>query len=128
MLALAALVVTGCGLNVEQPDLFLLKRTGSGSTLTELVNTGGTVRCDGRKTEQVPDKLLLTARTLTPALDRDARHHLDIPSGPGSVYRYRVKLQAGTIAFPDTAARKHPELARLELIALGIAAGPCRGA
>ncbi len=113
---------------MEQPDLFLLKRTGSGTTLTELVNTGGTVRCDNRKTEQMPSKLLLSARTLTGALDRDARHHLDIPSGPGSVYRYRVKLQGGTIAFPDTAARTHPELARLELIALGIAAGPCRGA
>ena len=113
---------------MEQPDLFLLKRTGSGTTLTELVNTGGTVRCNNRKTEQMPDKLLLSARTLTGALDRDARHHLDIPSDPGSVYRYRVKLQGGTITFPDTAARTHPELARLELIALGIAAGPCRGA
>jgi hypothetical protein len=119
--------LAACGLNVQQPDLFLLTRTGAGSTLTELVNTGGTVRCDGGKTKQVPDKLLLEARTLTGALNRDARHHLDLPSRPGSVYRYRVKVQDGTIAFPDTAARDHPELARLELLALGIASGPCRG-
>ncbi len=123
----AVACIAGCGLNVEQPDLFLLTRTGSGRTLTELVNSGGTVRCDGAKAKQVPDKLLLEARTLTGRLNRDARHHLNLSPRPGSVYRYRVRLQAGTIVFPDTAARQHPELAQLELLALEIADGPCRG-
>jgi hypothetical protein len=76
----------------------------------------------------VPDKLLLRARTLTGRLDRDARHHLRIPASPDSVYRYSVKLQAGTIAFPDTAARNHPELAQLVLLAVKLDEGPCHGA
>ena len=124
----AVACLAGCGLQVRQPDLFLLKRTGNGATLTELVNTGGTVRCDGSKAKQLPDKVLLKARNLSGRLNRDARHHLNLPSPPDSVYRYRVKLQDGTIAFPDTAARTHSELAQLELLAVSIAQGPCQGA
>jgi hypothetical protein len=127
--AIAALlliaVAAGCGFEVQQPDLFLLTRTGEGHKLTLLINSGGTVRCNGSHTRPLPDKLLLRARNLTGRLNRDARHRLRIPPGPGSVFRYRVKLQAGTIEFWDTAARGHPELAALELLALSIAQGPC---
>lgn len=75
----------------------------------------------------MPDKLLLQARNLTGRLNRDARHHLRIAPGRNSFYRYRVKLQNGTIVFPDTAARTHPELAQLELLAVKLAQGPCNG-
>ena len=119
---------TGCGLEVKQGDLFLLTRTGNGAKLTLLVNSGGTVRCDGSSAKAVPDNLLIRARNLTGRLNRDARHHLRIPASPDSVYRYRVKLQAGTIAFPDTAARTHPELAQLVLLAVKLEQGPCHGA
>lgn len=128
--ALAALplaaAAAGCGLEVQQPDLFLLTRTGAGQKLTLLVNSGGTVTCDGSHTEAVPDNLLIQARDLTGALNFDARHHLHLAPTAGSVYRYRVKLQDGTIVFPDTAARTHPGLASLELLAVRIAQGPCR--
>lgn len=127
-LTLAACAAAGCGLEVQQPDLFLLTRTGNGQTLTLLVNTGGTVRCNGRRTKPVPDKLLLQARDLSGRLNRDARHHLRIPPGPNSVYHYRVRVKDGMLVFPDTAASRHPELAQLELIAVKIAQGPCRGA
>ncbi|MBV8942555.1 MAG: hypothetical protein JO321_17695 [Solirubrobacterales bacterium] len=123
--SLLVAAAAGCGLEVQQPDLFLLTRTGEGQKLTVLVNSGGTVRCDGSRAKQVPDKLLLQARDLTGALNRDARHHLHFVPGPGSVFRYRVELQDGTIVFPDTAARTHPALAQLELLAVRIAQGPC---
>ena len=126
-LILAACAAAGCGFEVQQPDLFLLTRTGGGSKETLLVNSGGTVRCNGARTKQVPDKLLLQARNLTGRLDRDARHHLRIAPGHNSFYLYRVKLQGGTIVFPDTAAHSHPELAQLELIAVKLAQGPCSG-
>jgi hypothetical protein len=119
--------VAACGLEVQQPDLFLITRTGNGRALTLLVNSGGTVRCNGAATKPVPDKLLLQARNLSGRLNRDARHHLRIAPTPDSVYRYRVKLQRGTITFPDTAARQHPELAQLEFLAVQLAQGPCRG-
>jgi hypothetical protein len=76
----------------------------------------------------VPDKLLIQARNLTGRLNADARRHLRIRAGPDSVYRYRVKVQDGTIEFPDTAARNHPELAQLVLIAVKLDQGPCHGA
>lgn len=117
----------GCGFDVQQPDLFLLTRTGNGSKDTLLVNTGGTVRCNGKSTKQVPSKMLVQARSLTSTLNKDAKRHLNIPPTPNSVYRYRVKLQDGTITFPDTAAAHHWELAQLELIAVGLLQGPCRG-
>ncbi|MGN6170705.1 MAG: hypothetical protein ACTHQQ_21440, partial [Solirubrobacteraceae bacterium] len=55
---------TGCGLEIQQPDLFLLTRTGDGAKLTLLVNSGGTVRCNGSSAKAVPDKLLIRARDL----------------------------------------------------------------
>jgi hypothetical protein len=124
-LTLAACAAAGCGLEVQQPDLFLLTRTGGGSNQTLLVNSGGTVRCNGTRTRPIPDKLLLQARNLTGRLNRDARRHLRIAPTPNSVYRYRVKVQTGTIVFPDTAGDKHPELAQLELLAVKLAQGPC---
>jgi hypothetical protein len=125
-LALAAFAA-GCGLQVQSPDLFLLTRTGGGKKVTLLVNSGGTIHCNGSGTKPLPDKLLLAARNLTGALNRDAQRHLHIPPAPHSVYSYSVKLQPGTITFPDSAARSHPELARLELLALTILQGPCQG-
>jgi hypothetical protein len=120
-------VAAGCGLEVKQPDLFLLTRTGGGTTETLLVNSSGTVRCNRTRTKPVPDNLLLQARNLTGRLNRDARHHLRIPPSPNSFYRYRVRVQGGTIVFPDTAAHNHPELATLQLLAVKLAQGPCKG-
>lgn len=117
----------GCGLEVQQPDLFLLTRTGGGSKETLLVNSGGTVRCNGTRTKTMPSNLLLQARNLSGTLNTDARHHLRIASTANSVYRYSVRLPNGTIAFPDTAAKTHPALAKLELLAVKIGQGPCGG-
>lgn len=124
--ALGAGVIAGCGLQVQAPDLFLLTRTGGGRQQTLLVNSGGTIRCNGSGAKPLPDRLLLQARRLTGTLNRDARRHLHLASGRGSVYSYRVKLQNGTITFPDTAGGTHPELAQLELLAVQILGGPCQ--
>ncbi len=126
-LSMSLAVLAGCGLQVQSPDLFLLTRTGAGQKQTLLVNSGGTIRCNGSKPKPLPDNFLLKARRLTDALNRDARRHLYLAPRPGSVYRYSVELQGGTITFPDTAGRSRPELAQLELLAVQILGGPCRG-
>jgi hypothetical protein len=119
LIALAgAVALGGCGLNVQSPDLFLLTRTGQGQALTLLVNDGGTIRCDGRKARALPDSLLIQARSVAADLDKDAKAKLHLPPTPGSVARYTVKLQNGTISFPDTAASARHELAEAELFAL----------
>lgn len=115
---LAAAALAGCGLDVQAPDLFALTRTGSGKPLTMLVNDGGTIRCDGARAKPLPDKLLLVARDLVVSLAPDAMKKLDLPSSAASVYRFKVRLQAGTIAFPDTAAAHRPTLAQLEQFVL----------
>jgi hypothetical protein len=115
---LTALLAAGCGLNVQSPDLFTLTRTGAGSKLTLLVNDGGTIACNGAKPRTLSDALLLQARDLADSLDSDAKSRLDLPQQPNSVYRYTMRLENGTIAFPDTAGRDHKELAQVEVFVL----------
>ena len=124
VIALAA-VLGGCGLNVQSADLFLVTRTGGGPKLTLLVNDGGTVRCDGGSARSLPDALLLQARDLANSLGGDAQRNLRIPSPSDSVFRYKVRLQSGTISFPDTAAATHPNLAQLELLTVKAAQQAC---
>ena len=126
-IGVATLALAGCGLNVQAPDLFLLTRTGQGARLTLLVNDGGTIRCNGGRARHLPDPLLLRARDLATALDGDAKEGLKLPSPANSVYRYTIRLQDGTISFPDaaTAAGGYPNLAQAELFAVQAAQQAC---
>jgi hypothetical protein len=125
LIALTALLA-GCGLNVQSPDLFLLTRTGQGQKLTLLVNSGGTIRCNGKE-RSLSDPLLLEARDLANLLDGDAKAGLRIASRPNSVFRYTISLQGGTISFPDTATAggKFPALAQAELFTVRAAQQAC---
>ena len=115
----------GCGLNVQSPDLFLLTRSGPGPQLTLLVNDGGTIACNSGKAKPLSDPLLLQARDLATTLDTDAVSKLRIAAGAHSVFSYKVRLQHGTIYFPDTAAATHAELAQAEQFALQAAQQAC---
>lgn len=119
-----AAVLAGC-LDIQPADLFLLIRTGQGHTLTLLVSDGGTITCNGGQSRSLPDPLLLRARDLVGALRRDAQAQLQIPPQPHSVFRYRVRLQYGTVVFPDTAGKAHPVLAQTELFAVQAAEQVC---
>lgn len=125
-LALAS-AAAGCGLNVQSPDLFVLTRRGQGQKLTLLVNDSGTIRCNGGRARNLSDPLLLQARDLANGLGGDAQENLRIPAPANSVYRYRIRLQQGTISFPDTAAAsgKYPRLAQAELFAVRAAQQAC---
>jgi len=117
--------LAGC-FNVQSADLFLLTRTGEGQRLTLLVNDSGTVSCNGGATKTLPDPQLLVARDLANTLDGDAKTRLHIPAPENSVFSYTIRLQDGTISFPDTAGAHHPELAQAEQFALGAAQQACR--
>jgi hypothetical protein len=121
-----ALLVTGCGFEVEEPDLFLVTRTGGhGQKLTLLVNDGGTISCDGGKPKNLSDPQLLQARDLATNLNTDVSDKLRFPTTARSVYSYTVKVQNGTMSFPDTAGLTHKELSQLELFVVQAAANPC---
>ena len=123
---LLAALVTGCGFEVEEPDLFLVTRTGAhGQRLSLLVNDGGTISCDRGKPKNLPDPQLLQARDLATNLNADVSAKLRFPASARSVYSYTVKVQSGTISFPDTAALSRKELSDLELFVVQAAANPC---
>ncbi len=69
--------LSGCGLNVQSPDLFLLTRTGPGAKLTLEVGDGGTMRCNGGHTRNISSARLIAARDLADNLGTDAQHNLD---------------------------------------------------
>jgi hypothetical protein len=123
--ATLTVALAGCGLNQQAPDLFLLTRTGQGPKLTLLPNDSGTIRCDGGKARALPGSLLIAARDLAQDLDKDARHGLTIGPSAGTVFYYRIRLEHGTIAFPDSAARSRKELSRATLFAAQAAQGAC---
>jgi hypothetical protein len=125
--AIAAIctALAGCGLNVQEPDLFVLTRTGQGTTLTLLPNDSGTIRCDGGNARTLPDPLLIAARDLAQDLDKDARHKLTIAPSPRTVFYYRIRLEHGTVSFPDSAARTRKVLSQATLFAAQAAQRAC---
>ena len=123
---LAVVVLAGCGLDVQAPDLFQVTRAGAGGQrLMLLVNDGGTISCDGGKPRSLPDPQLLQARDLATSLNADVKAKLRFPVNGRSVFSYTVKVQNGTFSFPDTAADTRKELSQLELFVLQAAASPC---
>jgi hypothetical protein len=119
-----AVLLAGC-FDVQSADLFLLTRTGQGHKLTLLVNDGGTIRCDGAKAKPISNTALITARDLSDNLATDAQDGLKIPNAPGSVYYFMIKLQQGTVSFPDRAAAGRQVLAQAELFAAQTAQQEC---
>jgi hypothetical protein len=101
VIAATALLLAGCG--SPAPDLFLVERTGAdrNANLTLLVSDDGTVTCNGKK-HAIPGDLLLDARELERRLSPQAELNLALPPGPNHVLSYRVRLEAGTVAFADT--------------------------
>lgn len=110
--ALAALTATaalaGCG--TEPPDLFAVDRSGSipGAKLRLEVNDGGTVRCNGGSSKQMPSKLLLDARELQRQLDEPRIAGLNLPPGPRSILRYDVHTEDSRVRFSDD-SRNRPK-------------------
>ncbi len=127
VVVIAAAVLAGCGLQVQSQDLFLATRTGEGQKLTMLVNYDGTITCNGGPQKQLSDPLLLQARDLANSLNTDAgaKPPIRFDTSPRSVFSYKVKVQTGTISFPDTAASKHKEIAQFELFFVQAAANSC---
>jgi hypothetical protein len=114
--ALTALALAGCGLQIQEPDLFLIKRSGAGRTATIVINSDGTVTCNQRRTGTLSSSQLITARDIQPAIHRMALRKLRLPPTSRSIYLYRVRVDSGTITFPDTAAAHNKTLAQLELL------------
>jgi hypothetical protein len=101
LVLLVALLASGCG--APAADLFVVTRTGTdrNANLTMLVADDGSVTCNGKQ-HPMTGKELLTARQLTRDMVPQAELNVALPPGPGSILSYKVRMQAGTVAFSDT--------------------------
>ena len=119
------LALSGSG--ETSPDLFLLTRAGSlpGARLTLLVNDGGTVRCNGGAPRMLPDPRLLDARGIASDLSDDAKKGLTLPAPRGSLLRFRVRTQDGTVTFSDVDAVRRPVLGRVVAFTRTVAQDVC---
>lgn len=125
------LALTGCG--APSADLFVVERAGSvpDSRLTLVVDDGGFVRCNGGERRQITSEQLIDAREIERALSGDdevpgpAARDLSLPPRPGSVLRYDVRTQAGSVSFADTSADQPPDFFRLAQLTRTLAKQVC---
>lgn len=99
--------LAGCG--SPSPDLFEVVRSGPdpAANVTVVVSDGGSVTCDGEQ-HALDAERLLRARELERELTTQAELGIELPPGPGANLSYRVRLEAGTVAFSDT-SRGNPQ-------------------
>ncbi len=124
--AVIALALGLCACGASSGDLFVVERTGGdrNANLTMLVSDDGMVTCNGRR-HQLPAAQLLDARELTRRLADQAELNLALPPGPRSVLSYRVRMEAGTIAFSDTSRRLPRAFTELEVFTKHVSEDVC---
>jgi hypothetical protein len=107
LVLVALAVLAGCG--SPSADLFVVDRSGPdpAANLTMVVSDGGSVTCNGKDHPLDADRLL-RARQLARDLAKQAELRLELPPGPGANLSYKVRLEAGTVAFSDT-SRGNPK-------------------
>jgi len=99
-LVLAAAAVAGCG--SPPPDLFAVERSGSdpNANVNLVVSDGGSVTCNGKQHPLDADRLL-TARQLERDLEPQAELGIQLPQGSNGELAYKVRMEAGSLAFGD---------------------------
>ena len=122
--ALALVLFAGCG--TASPDLFEVRRSGEDrkANLTMVVNDGGRVSCNGESYELDADRLL-RARELERELSEPAEVGVELPPGPGANLTYRVRLEAGSVAFSDTSRGNPPAFNQIAAFTKDVAERVC---
>ncbi len=122
--AVLALALAGCG--SPAADLFVVQRSGDDpkANLRLLVSDDGTVTCNGKRHPLTGDQLL-EARELTRSLSPQAELNLALPAGPNSVLAYKVRMEAGTLAFADTSRPLPRSLTELTVFTKDVSENVC---
>ena len=100
MPAVAALLA-GCG--TPPADLFEVERSGrdTNANVRMLVSDGGSVRCNGGEPKAIDGPTLLEARDIARELAKHAELAIELPPGENPTLSYRVRTEAGSVAFSD---------------------------
>jgi hypothetical protein len=132
---LVAAALAGCGQGGPPADLFVVERDGQepGARLTlRFADDGGAYCNDGDRVDLTSDELL-QARELRRVLDGNEREEtvglaeqgFARPPGPGSLVRFRVRSEKGTISFADTSRGLPKELLQLVVLVRTVAQDRC---
>jgi hypothetical protein len=108
VVAAVAVAVAGCG--GEAGDLLAVERSGSipGARLQLRFTLDGRVSCNRGALRELPSDQVIDARGIERELAGEegkpgpAERDVRLPALPGSVLRYRVRVEAGTVTFADT--------------------------
>jgi len=97
----AGLLLAGCG--AASPDLFEVRRSGEdrNANVTLVVSDGGSVRCNDGEPLAIDAEQLLEARSLARDIERQAALAIELPEGEDPTLSYRVRMEAGEVAFTD---------------------------
>ncbi len=128
---MVAIVITGCG--GPHADLFVVERDGGipGARLTLLVSNGGTARCNRGDERAVTSAQLIDAREIARELNGTdeqrgpADDSLRLEPGPGSILRYDVRSEDGSVVFSDTSPGQPEVFYRLAKLTRDIAKEIC---
>jgi hypothetical protein len=123
---LAAALLAGCG--APSADLFEVVRSGKdpNANVRLLVSDDGTVRCNKREPVSMGAKRLLDARELARDLQKQAALGLELPREKGSILSYRVRLEAGTVAFSDRSRGLPRTFSRVEAFTADVTERICK--
>jgi hypothetical protein len=133
-LACASAVALAACQGPTPADLFLVQRSGTipGAKLTLRLTDDGGAFCNGGKRQELTSAQLITARELRRELDGEkdqdvglAEKHINLPPGPITTLRYRVRSENGTVAFSDTSAHQPQAFYRLAQLTHEVAKGDC---
>lgn len=127
----AAFVLGACG--GPSADLYVVERTGStpGARLSMVVSDGGAVSCNRAPQDPITSAQLIEAREITDELNGDeeapgpAVLGVRLQPGDGSILRYRVRTEKGTVAFSDTSKGQPEAFYRLARLTRRLAKDSC---
>jgi hypothetical protein len=124
--AAAGLVLALAGCGTPPPDLFAVERSGDGpnARLRMIVGDGGSVTCNGR-THPLDAERLLRARGIERELTTQAELGLELPPGRDTVLSYRVRMEAGTVAFADSSAGMPSSFAAVQAFTKDVSEDVC---
>jgi hypothetical protein len=129
--AVGAAAAAGCG--GEAGDLLAVERTGSipGARLDLRVTVDGRAACNRGELRQLPSDQVLAARRIERALAGEeddpgpAARDVRLRPRPGSILRYRARVEAGTVAFADTSRGQPAAFFQVAKLARDVARGTC---
>jgi hypothetical protein len=129
--AVAAATVAGCG--GEAGDLLAVERSGSipGARLQLRVTVDGRVACNRGALRQLHSDQVIDARGIERELTGEegepgpAARHVRLPARPGSILRYRARVEAGSVSFADTSRGQPPVFFQIQKLTRDVARSVC---